>query len=256
MPHPTLKPLIISAPFGNYIQPSGATPTLGTFTAAARSGRVWRILKTVRYSWRMDAWVNKIGLRNPGIDWLVARIEAGKIDASDKIVSIHGFTAEDWTKLLGQITAIKPLAVELNISCPNVGEMDWPVNLFADAVATGVPVIVKVPPVNYAGIFRQAIEAGVRVFHCCNTLPVPAGGISGQPLVVRGHNLHVGKPRIAADKREAAFGHFVDVDRLRIESAESGKPQKVFDDSAAAGGLLGDFPGMGAGLFPVGLVSH
>ena len=28
----------------------------------------------------------------------------------------------------------------------------------------------------------QATAAGVRTFHCCNTLPVPAGGLSGAPL--------------------------------------------------------------------------
>lgn len=178
-----IKPLIISAPFGNYIQPSCATPTLGTFTAVPRPGRLWRIVKTVRYYPRLGAWVNKIGLRNPGIDHLVRSIESGKIDASDKLLSIHGFSAEDWWALLDKGTAIKPLAIELNISCPNVGEMSWPQELFVRAVAAGSPVIVKVPPVRYERVVREALEAGVRWLHCCNTLPVPAGGMSGRPLL-------------------------------------------------------------------------
>ena len=148
-PHPRLHALIISAPFGNYIQPAGATPTLGTFTALPRRGRWWQTLRTVRYYPRLGAWVNRLGLRNPGIDWLVKRAAAGKIDLADKIVSIHGFSNDQWTTLLDSSTHLAPLAIELNMSCPNVGEIDWPADLFERAVATGVPVIVKLPPYGF-----------------------------------------------------------------------------------------------------------
>ncbi len=184
---PALKPLIISAPFGNYIQPTGTTPTLGTFTALRRGGvinRAWRVLLTVRYYRRMKAWVNKIGLRNPGIDWLVDKCKAGKIDVSDKIVSIHGFTPDDWYILLEKTAALKPLAIELNMSCPNVGHIAWPEDLF-DRAAAALPgaVIVKIPPVNYDAMVEQAYAAGLRMLHCCNTLPNPGGGMSGKPLM-------------------------------------------------------------------------
>jgi dihydroorotate dehydrogenase len=178
-----IKPLVVSAPFGNYVQPAGATATLGTFTAARRPGRLMQIIKTVRRYGRIGAWVNKIGLRNPGIDWLVERVESGKIDVSDKLVSIHGFSDDDWKVLLDKIGRIKPMGVELNMSCPNVGEIDLHVGLFESALASGAGcVVVKVPPVNYAELFAQAYQEGVRIYHCCNTLPVPAGGMSGKPL--------------------------------------------------------------------------
>ncbi|MEX2670724.1 MAG: hypothetical protein WD294_01300 [Phycisphaeraceae bacterium] len=180
-----IQPLIISAPFGNYIQPRGTTPTLGTFTAARRPGRLLQILRTVRHYRRIGAWVNKIGLRNPGIDSLVERVQAGRADVADKIVSIHGFSTDDWYKLLEQVQMIEPLAIELNMSCPNVGEVSWPADLFEGAIKAAGKVggvIVKLPPVNYELMARQALEAGVRTFHCCNTLPVPAGGMSGKPL--------------------------------------------------------------------------
>jgi dihydroorotate dehydrogenase len=179
----SLQRLIVSAPFGNYIQPRGATPTLGTFTRLRRPGRVWRILQTVRWYPRIGAWVNKIGLRNPGIDWLVAAAEAGKVDVADKIVSIHGFADDDWFALLDRIERLRPLAVELNISCPNVGELHWPRDLFErTASIDGVLGIVKLPPVAFETALEHAMAAGIRTFHCCNTLPVPAGGLSGHPL--------------------------------------------------------------------------
>ena len=181
-----LCPLIISAPFGNYIQPSGTTPTLGTFTALRRGGvlqRVWRVARTVRYYPGTRAWVNRIGLRNPGIDWLCQRAASGAVDVADKLVSVHGFSADEWYRLLDRIAELQPMAVELNVSCPNVGHISWPLDLFSRAVATGVPVVVKVPPIEYSLMVEQAHEAGIRHFHCCNTLPVPGGGMSGTPLL-------------------------------------------------------------------------
>lgn len=180
--HPVIEPLVISAPFGNYVQPKGATATLGTFTAARRPGRLWRIIRTVRYSPSLDAWVNKIGLRNPGIDWLVERCRAGTITPADKLLSIHGFCDADWWALLDKAASIKPLGIELNMSCPNVGHVNWPAELFPRALSSGVPIVVKLPPVNYEGMLSQALDAGVRWLHCCNTIPVPAGGVSGKPL--------------------------------------------------------------------------
>jgi len=177
-----LRALVISAPFGNYVQPAGATATLGTFTAAARPGRVRRVIATVRYYPRLRAWVNRIGLRNPGIDWLADRVRSGRIDPSDKLLSIHGFTADDWRVLIEKAAAIGPLGVELNMSCPNVGEVSWPASLFSHAAATGVPVVIKLPPVRYERMAEQAHEAGLRWAHACNTLPVPGGGLSGAPL--------------------------------------------------------------------------
>ncbi|MFM9958753.1 MAG: hypothetical protein ACKVZJ_11815 [Phycisphaerales bacterium] len=187
MPAPlNLQPLIISAPFGNYIQPSGASPTLGTFTNLRRPGRLWRILRTVRYSPSLGAWVNKIGLRNPGIDWLADRARSGKIDLGNKLISIHGFDDAEWDRLSALAAELRPLGVELNMSCPNVGHVNWPEWLFKRSLercaAAGVLLVVKVPPVNETAMVRQALDAGVRILHCCNTIPVPAGGVSGKPL--------------------------------------------------------------------------
>ena len=184
--------LIISAPFGNYITLSGhAVPTLGTFTFNRRGGvlyRIWRVLRTVRYYHRLGAWVNKLGLPNPGI-WGLEKRVAGGFEVSDKIVSIKGFDLGEWTALTHICVSLDPLAVELNISCPNLhGHRDDSLSavftqvMLVMAERTSIPVIVKLPPVNYEVPMEQAYEAGIRIFHCCNTLPVPHGGMSGKPL--------------------------------------------------------------------------
>lgn len=180
----TPKPVVISAPFGNYVRPAGATPTVGTFTVHRRRGRWHRILATVRYMPRVGAWVNRIGLRNPGIGWVESRVAAGKMGLAESIVSVHGFHEDEWRDLIRRVAALRPGAIELNVSCPNVGELSWPAWLFAEAEAA-LPgrVIVKIPPVRYEAMVRDALGAGVRMFHCCNTLPVPGGGMSGKPLM-------------------------------------------------------------------------
>jgi dihydroorotate dehydrogenase len=181
-----MRRVVVSAPFGNYVRPAGVTPTLGTFTVSARPGRLWRVLRTVRYSRRMGAWVNRIGLRNPGIGWLARRVDAGRADVSGCLVSVHGFEESEWGRLIRDTAALRPLAVELNVSCPNIGEVSWPEWLFREAVRAcgeaGVGVVVKIPPVRFERMVSEALSGGVRAFHCCNTLPVPGGGLSGRPL--------------------------------------------------------------------------
>lgn len=191
-----IEPLVISAPFGNYVQPRwrartdvgefGVTPTLGTFTNERRPGRLWRIVRTVRYSPFLNAWVNKIGLRNPGIDWLAGRVKSGRTGVGAALVSVHGFDDPEWDRLTGIASTLGALGVELNMSCPNVGHVNWPAWLFERAASrcavSGGLLVVKLPPVNFETMVERALGAGVRVLHCCNTIPIPAGGVSGKPL--------------------------------------------------------------------------
>ncbi|GAB4543827.1 MAG: diguanylate cyclase [Phycisphaerales bacterium] len=179
---PDTASLLISAPFGNYVRFDGATSTLGTFTAHKRPGRLWKIVTTVRRYKRLGAWVNRIGLRNPGIEWLERRVRSGRQDVSRSLVSVHGFTDEQWWTLLTKADQLGAAGIELNMSCPNVGEVNWPVSLFERAVSLRTPVVVKLPPVRYERLLDDALAAGVGMLHCCNTLPVPGGGMSGKPL--------------------------------------------------------------------------
>lgn len=182
----SLKPLIISAPFGNYLSHPLATSTLGTYTVQNRAGfmrwwLLWRVALTLRRYGAIGAWVNKLGLPNPGLPhlkWLIVNMP--DVWVEERIVSLHGFVPGEWALLL---QVAEPFgAIELNVSCPNVGELSVPPDLFERAVGLGRKIIVKLPPVEYWKTFKHAYDAGVRVFHCTNTLPTPSGGLSGKPL--------------------------------------------------------------------------
>lgn len=185
--------LILSAPFGNYLSFPQCTSTVGTFTREYRGGlwcRLWRVLRTVRYYPGVKAWKNKLGLPNPGIDWL-KRYRHDNPDASGftrlgvRIVSVSARNTDDWLYVIREAVGARPAAVELNVSCPNTGEADasdYRV-VFGYAAARSVPVIVKLPPLGYESMADRAVDCGIRSFHCCNTLPVPGrGGLSGKPL--------------------------------------------------------------------------
>jgi dihydroorotate dehydrogenase len=190
--------LIIGAPFGNYLNWANCTPTLGTFTRNYRGGvlwRLWRCLLTLRPHPRLRAWSNRLGLPNPGLNWLGEQVISQRINLTGKIVSISARCDNDWyallygTQVLAGMPGGCPAAVELNVSCPNCGDTDTTdyVNIFTGAVrylqeTSGIAVIVKLPPVSYRDLAAKANYFGCRGVHCCNTLPTPAGGLSGKPL--------------------------------------------------------------------------
>lgn len=180
-----LQRLVIGAPFGNWFRRIGVTSTLGTFTHKHRGNfwyRLWRVLWTCRYSWRMRGWINKLGLPSPALtDYVFANRQR---DFSRDVVSIHGFEWAEYRDLLQTVSSMQPLAVELNLSCPNVCS-DFPRQLVSEAleaVRSGIPVIAKLAPLHWLPVAEDLIGVGIRCFHCCNTIPCPSGGLSGKVL--------------------------------------------------------------------------
>lgn len=172
---------IFSAPFGNYLHWPNTTRTYGTFTMNPRPGRIKQILKTVRYYPRAKAWINQIGLRNPGMDHFFHNLPK---DLSQSIVSIHGFDLEEWYHLSNICAKFKPLYYEMNLSCPNVIHTVSPQQALKAFLLYQGPnqIIVKLSPVDYETTADIAYNMGIRIFHACNTIPTPTGGISGKPL--------------------------------------------------------------------------
>jgi len=63
--------IFISPPFGNYINLPETKSIKGSYTLKPRGGLIFQILKTLRLTQINGQyhWINKIGLRNQGIDY-------------------------------------------------------------------------------------------------------------------------------------------------------------------------------------------
>ncbi len=165
----------ISPPFGNYLELPGTISIKGSFTLHERNGLILQILKTLRYSFENNGWVNKIGLRNKGIDWALKNVD------NSHIISIAILEQNEIEKLYKKIPENRN--IEINISCPNVGH---------EMVSEGISkflnpqrkwCILKVSPITTNEEIKHYYNQGFRQFHCCNTLPVENGGLSGKSIM-------------------------------------------------------------------------
>ncbi len=185
--------IFIAAPFGNYLRYSNNKNVIsvaGTYTLKFRGGlikRVLRILLTLRYSFKQGGWINKLGLPNPGIEAGIKKI------SFDDILSIAEIDSGDFVKLLKIIP--KNQSLEINLSCPNInkkGNNEWAdAKLFINKKGelNRKYCIAKISPLTTLEELKFLIDvAGFTQIHCCNTLPVSQGGLSGgklKPYVIK-----------------------------------------------------------------------
>ena len=185
----------IAAPFGNYLHRPDMYSVMGTYTLQPRPGLLKQILKTLRYSFHYKGWVNKLGLRNPGIHHAINKYYQ---NPSRRIISLYGFNKGEWETLAKYTRGMKQ---ELNISCPNVENKfhntGCPVELFPDA-------ILKMSPLTTEEEIVMYMERGVRRWHFSNTLPVSQGGLSGKTLMQ--YNRKLIKFTLSEDKRAKVIG--------------------------------------------------
>ena len=107
--------IFISPPFGNYLDIKNTISIKGSFTLESRDGLYGQIFKTLRYSFEYNGWINKIGLRNKGIDYAIDDYKKNK---SKFIYSIALFNEKEIDKIVNKIP--EDMNIEINISCPNV----------------------------------------------------------------------------------------------------------------------------------------
>lgn len=172
-----MKDFVISPPFGSYVNHSKCTSVLGTYTLHRRGNwvkRVYRAVRTIRPI--KNGWVNNIGLLNPGI-------MAIKNFDPNKIYSIAAIQSEDWDKIIDYIP--KEITVELNLSCPNIEEVDIGDHQIVAYLNKFPIVIFKLSPNHeiYSQIGRL-IGLGARFIHIANTLSIIRGGESGENLKI------------------------------------------------------------------------
>lgn len=168
--------LFISPPFGNYINFPNTIPIRGSFTEKPRPGKWKQIFKTLRYIPILNGWVNKIGLRNPGIDYAINTYKKGQI------ISIALLKNSDVKTIESKIP--KDMDIELNISCPNTDKklINQGLHIFLNPQRKWC--ILKLSPIIHFKEIDDYYNQGFRQFHCSNTLPIKKGGLSGPILKV------------------------------------------------------------------------
>jgi dihydroorotate dehydrogenase (NAD+) catalytic subunit len=158
--------------------------------------------------------INAMGLPNPGIDVYSEEIRFSKtVLRVPLIVSVFGYTAEDYASVAQKAVAAGADAVELNVSCPHVkqtgAEIGQSPKLLSEVVlktktAIDKPLIVKLSPnvTDITILAQAAVEAGADALTAVNTvkamaievetmMPVLAnirGGLSGaaiKPVALR-----------------------------------------------------------------------
>ena len=218
-----LQQIIISPPFGTYINVEWATSVTGTHTALARPGsRVLQFLKTVRPV--RNGWVNKIGLINKGV-------EAYDYSNPHYLYSVAAVAdKKEWDIILDAIPCNR--MIELNVGCPNVS-MAWPLRRHLAAFRLKSKLVVlKLPPpslcslgVKWKNLIRLAFSVGITHFHTSNTIQTKKGGQSGRAIkprallaidfiktefpesvVIAGGGIY--RPYDVCDYREAGATHF------------------------------------------------
>jgi dihydroorotate dehydrogenase (NAD+) catalytic subunit len=158
--------------------------------------------------------INAMGLPNPGIDEFAKEIsQARMVLAVPLIVSVYGFSAEEYAAVAKKATAAGADAVELNVSCPHVKETGSEIGQNPEILgqivrkvkaAVDKPVFVKLSPnvTNIADIAETAAKAGADALTAINTIKAMAidaetampilgnkkGGLSGpaiKPIAIR-----------------------------------------------------------------------
>lgn len=158
--------------------------------------------------------INAMGLPNPGIDEYASEIrEAKTILRVPLIVSVYGYSEQDYAAVAEKAVDAGADAVELNVSCPHVKETGSEIGQNPETLVKVVgktktvvhkPVFVKLSPnvTSVADIAEAAAEAGADALTVINTvkaiaidaeatMPILAnkvGGLSGpavKPIALR-----------------------------------------------------------------------
>lgn len=165
----------INPPFGNYINLPNTTRIYGSYTLHPRDGLITQIMKTLRYSKKYGGWVNQIGLRNKGIDYAIEHVP------KEHVISVAIMKEDEISKLIEKIPNDRN--IELNISCPNVKKSGGLSNIEGFLNNKRKWCIIKLSPMTTEKEIDEYYKKGFRQFHCCNTIPVKEGGLSGKSLI-------------------------------------------------------------------------
>ncbi|MEJ6512544.1 MAG: dihydroorotate dehydrogenase [Actinomycetota bacterium] len=201
--------------------------TLGAVVVKSLSPEPWAGNAAPRVHETPAGMINSVGLQGPGVrKWLEDELPAVIATGATVVASIWGTTIEDYAKAaeLLRDAPIEVVAVEVNVSCPNLHDRN---RMFAHAPETtaeaiqaasvcGRPMWAKLSPnvSDLASIAKAAHSAGADAVTLVNTVLGMAidtetrtyrlggggGGLSGpaiHPVAVRAvHDVHAAYPEI------------------------------------------------------------
>jgi dihydroorotate dehydrogenase (NAD+) catalytic subunit len=140
--------------------------------------------------------INAMGLPNPGIADFAEEITYAKtVLKVPLIVSIYGYTAEEYATTAAKAVKAGADAVELNVSCPHVKDTGHEIGQHPKTLAEVVekvkaavkkPVIVKLSPnvTDIAEIAKTAVKAGADALTAINTVKAMAIDVGTQMPVL------------------------------------------------------------------------
>jgi len=157
---------------------------LGAVTTKSQAPFAWAGNPAPRLHPSASGMVNAVGLQGPGVDrWLAEDLPALVARGARVIASVWGHETDDFVKAAGAVaSADGVVAIEINLSCPNLhhhGELlahdpdDTATTVRAVVdVAGALPVLAKLSPnaTDVVSIARAAVSAGATGLTLVNTL--------------------------------------------------------------------------------------
>jgi dihydroorotate dehydrogenase (NAD+) catalytic subunit len=210
--------------------------------------------------------INAMGLPNPGMDQYTSEIRKAKtVLTVPLIVSIYGFSGEEYSIAAQKAVQAGADAVELNVSCPHVTDTGSEIGQNPETLAKvvrkvrlsiGEPVLVKLSPnvTDIVDVAEAAVKGGADALTVINTvkamaidvetaLPVLSnkrGGLSGpaiKPIALRCvYDVYeqTKKPIVGCggikDWRDAVEFFLAGASAVQIGTAVAAKSLSVFND--------------------------
>ncbi|MFO1537025.1 MAG: dihydroorotate dehydrogenase [Actinomycetota bacterium] len=156
---------------------------LGAVTTKSQAPFPWAGNPAPRLHPSAAGMVNAVGLQGPGVDvWLAEDLPPLVARGARVIASVWGFTTDDYVGAAAAVAAAPGVvAVEVNLSCPNLAHGDLvahdpgatasTVRAVVDATGS-VPVLAKLSPnaTDVVAVAEAAVGAGAVGLTCVNTV--------------------------------------------------------------------------------------
>jgi len=185
--------------YGSEIEPLWTVDTLGAYVSKGLSLLPHHGNPPPRLWEEPSALINSVGLQNVGVErFFKEKFPLFEERNTPVIINFFGFTEEDYVRCAESIGANRLiLALEINLSCPNIKEGGICFGKEAQGVfrivkkvkeATPLPIVAKLTPEvsDIVAIAAAAFEAGADGINVLNTFPAAAMDIENHVVALRG----------------------------------------------------------------------